>query len=559
MEDLSGRQFGPYRIVEPLGEGGMATVYKAYQASTDRYVALKILPPYFTHDRTFAARFEQEAKIVARLQHPHILPVFDFGRDGDFTYIVMPFIETGSLADLLETGPLPLTTVLTVIGQVGDALDYAHSFGVVHRDVKPGNILIDQRGNCLLTDFGIARMVEGTTALTRTGGTIGTPAYMSPEQIRAESLDGRSDLFSLGIVLYEMTTGRTPFRADTPLGVYVKHLNDPLPPPRTFSPDLPEGVERVILKALSKAPDDRFQTATEMSAALGQAIAGTGAQPVPAPPARREAPGRRIPVWGLAAVGLLALAAVVLLALWAWGAGPDGDDPAAPAGEGITADTPAPTVTQQVTVQPAALAATATPRPTAVTPTATPRPPEPTATDAPTQTPRPSPTTVSTVTPMPTPTTVPTNTPLPTATPRPTLAPQLVNLIRWCGTEFVVEAGRPVLLRYGGWVARGAELANASVSQITVELRVDGQLVSGYGLPAYPATQLPCAEITMEDAYAVLRETTLNPLPAGRHDVEVVFIANQEIIDGYDYDGDGQPDVFGPGLMTTQYYTLISQ
>ncbi len=275
MEDLTGKQLGSYRVVAPLGEGGMAIVYKAYQAGMDRYVALKILPRYFASDPQFLGRFEQEAKVLARLLHPHILPVHNYGEVDGYTYIVMPFVESGTLADLLDGDPLPLAQIHRIIAQVGDALDYAHSQGVIHRDVKPSNILVDQRGNCLLTDFGIAKMVEGSIHFTRTGGIVGTPAYMSPEQIQGEGLDGRSDVYSLGIVLYEMATGRPPYRAETPPAIFVKHLHDPLPPPRTLNPALPEAIERVILKALAKKREDRYATPGDMVQALRAAMPDT--------------------------------------------------------------------------------------------------------------------------------------------------------------------------------------------------------------------------------------------------------------------------------------------
>ena len=264
MEDLTGRQFGPYRIVAPLGEGGMAAVYRAYQAKVDRYVALKVLPQFFASDPDYVTRFEQEAHLLARLQHPHILPVHDYGTADGFTYIVMPFVQSGTLETLMNGKPLPLERIKMIVSQVGDALDYAHSKGIIHRDVKPSNVLLDSRGNCLLTDFGIAKMIEGTRQITRTGGIIGTPAYMSPEQIEGKRLDGRSDIYSLGVVLYQMATGRPPFQAETPPAVMVKHLHDPLPPPRQFNADIPFRLETVILKSLAKRPEDRYATAGEM-------------------------------------------------------------------------------------------------------------------------------------------------------------------------------------------------------------------------------------------------------------------------------------------------------
>jgi serine/threonine protein kinase len=275
MEELTGKQLGPYQVVAPLGEGGMAAVYKAYQPGMERYVALKILPRHFANDPQFAARFDQEAKVLAKLQHPHILPVFDYGQAEGYTYLVMPFLQSGDLTDLLTNRSLPLAQIRRFISQIGDALDYAHSHGLIHRDVKPSNVLLDERGNCLLTDFGIAKIIEGSSKLTVTGGIVGTPAYMSPEQGMGEKIDGRSDIYALGIMLYEMATGRVPYQAETPMAVMIKHLNDALPLPRRLNPALPEAVERVILKALAKQPQDRYATAGEMVRVLQAAIPET--------------------------------------------------------------------------------------------------------------------------------------------------------------------------------------------------------------------------------------------------------------------------------------------
>jgi hypothetical protein len=271
MEDLTGKQLGPYQIVGPLGEGGMAAVFRAYQPGMERYVALKVLPRVFADDPEFAARFQREARILARLQHPHILPVFDYGQAEGYSYIVMPFVPGGTLTDSLKGEPLPLPRIRQVISQVGGALQYAHSRSLIHRDVKPSNVLIDESGNCLLTDFGLARMVEASVNLTASGTILGTPAYMSPEQGSGRKIDARSDIYSLGIILYEMATGRVPYRAETPLAVVFMHASAPLPLPRSLNPGLPEAVERVILKALAKNPDDRYQTAEELMAALNHA------------------------------------------------------------------------------------------------------------------------------------------------------------------------------------------------------------------------------------------------------------------------------------------------
>ena len=274
MENLTGKQLGPYQIVSAIGEGGMAAVYKAYQPAMERYVALKILPRHFADDPRFVSRFQREAKILAKLQHPHILPVFDFGAFDGYTYLVMPFVESGTLAAWLTGRPLPLPQIGGVISQVGDALDYAHTRGLVHRDVKPSNVLMDERGNCLLTDFGLAKIAEGAVKLTASGTIIGTPAYMSPEQGMGQALDHRSDIYSLGVVMYEISVGRVPYNAETPIAVVFKHINDPLPLPRAVNPELPDALECIILKALAKQPEDRYATAGDMVRALQTALAG---------------------------------------------------------------------------------------------------------------------------------------------------------------------------------------------------------------------------------------------------------------------------------------------
>lgn len=250
----------------------MAIVYKAYQASMDRHVAIKVMHRFFARDPEFKARFAQEARVIAKLEHPHIVPIYDFGEAEGHTFIAMRFVEGGTLADLMIGTPMNLDRVKQIIAQVGLALDHAHNNGVVHRDIKPSNVLIDGHGNCLLTDFGFAKILESQSNLSLSGAAIGTPAYMSPEQILGQDLDGRSDMYSLGIVLYKMVTGRTPFKAETPTAVFVKHINDRLPPPRQYNPDLPERVEQVIYKSLSKNRDERFTTMAEFVQALGAAI-----------------------------------------------------------------------------------------------------------------------------------------------------------------------------------------------------------------------------------------------------------------------------------------------
>lgn len=275
MADLSGRQFGPYHIDKPLGEGGMAVVYKAYQPSMERYVAVKVLPQELASEAEFVGRFRQEARLLAGMQHPHILPIFDFGEREGFTYIVMPYVKSGTLADRMRGEPLDIEQSTRIVTQIGEALDYAHERGLIHRDIKPSNILLDERGNALLTDFGIAKLHEATAGFTNTGGVIGTPSYMSPEQGQGDTVDNRTDIYSLGVVFFEMVTGRVPFEADTPIAVVLKHITDPLPSPRELNPSVPLLIERVIARATAKDPERRFRSAQQMVHALQSGDAQT--------------------------------------------------------------------------------------------------------------------------------------------------------------------------------------------------------------------------------------------------------------------------------------------
>ncbi len=269
-----GQMLGTYRIINQVGRGGMATVYKAYQPSVDRYVAVKVLPSQLAESREFATRFQQEARIIARLEHPHILPVFDYGESDGVAYFVMRYMDAGTLKEkMIEGRPLPLDVIDKLFTQLAEALSYAHSRGVVHRDLKPANVLIDSHENIFLTDFGIAKLLESASPrLTQTDAIMGTPAYISPEQAQGNHVDQRSDIYSLGIILYEMVTGSVPFTAETPLAVLFKHISDPLPPPSLVKPDIPPSIEQVLLKALAKDPKDRFATATEFLAAWNRAL-----------------------------------------------------------------------------------------------------------------------------------------------------------------------------------------------------------------------------------------------------------------------------------------------
>jgi eukaryotic-like serine/threonine-protein kinase len=272
MLDLVGQRLGQYRIDARVARGATSTIYKAYQAKLDRYVAIKVLSPHFIDEPGFLDRFYQEARAVARLDHPNILPVYDFDQVGEIVYIVMKYVNTGTLRHVM-TGPLDLPYTLEIVTQVGLALGYAHKQGVVHRDVKPGNILIADNNWALLTDFGLAKILEGNQRLTRTGAGVGTPEYMSPEQAQGKPTDGRADLYSLGAMLYEMLTGHLPFESDSGIAVAMKHVNDPVTPPREHRPELSPAVEHVILTALEKDPDQRYPTAEAMLTALTRAAA----------------------------------------------------------------------------------------------------------------------------------------------------------------------------------------------------------------------------------------------------------------------------------------------
>jgi serine/threonine protein kinase len=270
-----GMTLGAYRIISQIGKGGMATVYKAYQASMDRYVALKVLPQYHSEDPSFTQRFIQEARTIARLEHRNILPVYDFGEEDGVAYMAMRYLDGGTLQDILALGELPLNETIEILRQICAGLDYAHRQGVVHRDVKPANVMIDGEGGVYLTDFGLAKVLEGSSNLTMSGMVMGTPLYMAPEQSVGEGIDGRADIYAAGVILYEMVTGQPPFQAETPMAIVLAHLHEPLPLPKEINPAVPDEIQRVILKALAKDPEDRYQTAREMSEQLSEVSTAT--------------------------------------------------------------------------------------------------------------------------------------------------------------------------------------------------------------------------------------------------------------------------------------------
>lgn len=267
-----GESVGAYRVVEQLGQGGMATVFKAYHAALDRYVAIKVLHPAFKDDPTFLARFQREARVVAKLEHPHIVPVYDFAEHNGAPYLVMKFIEGETLKARLARGPLTLEETLRVMEAMGTGLDYAHKQGILHRDIKPSNVMMTRHGGIYIADFGLARIALAGESTLSTDAMLGTPHYMSPEQAKGvKELDAGTDIYSLGVVLYELIVGRVPYSADTPFAIIHDHIYTPLPPPRSANPNVPETIERVLLKALAKDRADRYADVAEMVLAFKRA------------------------------------------------------------------------------------------------------------------------------------------------------------------------------------------------------------------------------------------------------------------------------------------------
>ena len=267
-----GENVGPYRVTEQLGRGGMATVYKAYHANLDRYVALKVLHPAFLEDENFLARFQREARLVAKLEHPNIVPVYDFAEHEGQPYLVMKFVEGETLKAFMNHGHLDVEQIWNVVEAVGAGLGYAHKQGILHRDIKPSNVIVSSDGQMYLADFGLARIAEMGESTLSGDMIMGTPQYISPEQaMGVKDLDGRTDIYSFAVILYEMVVGQVPFSADTPFSIIHDHIYSPLPLPKTVNPSVPEEVERVLLKALAKERDDRYQSVEELVQAFKNA------------------------------------------------------------------------------------------------------------------------------------------------------------------------------------------------------------------------------------------------------------------------------------------------
>jgi len=467
---LIGSKLGKYQVQEEIGRGGMGAVFKGYDPALDRYVAIKVLAPHLVWEPDFVERFLREARSAARLQHPHIVTIYDVGQEGGWYYYVMEYLEGQTLTELIEEHhPLPFDTALAILRPMADALDHAHHNGLVHRDIKPGNIIVGRAGRVSLTDFGIARAAQ-EARLTATGTTVGTPEYMSPEQVKGLAVDARSDQYSLAVVAYEMLSGQVPFKAESTLALMYRIVHEPPPPLRQVRGDVPVPVEEVLAKALAKDPGDRYPTVGAFVEGLARALAGQKSKvkaakaitpPVPPPTSRRErgltpaeaapvqrvtpsgqrgglaptaisaaaapaaepcaAPRRHFPLWLLALAGLTIVVLGVALALALSGGGRKATStPALSMITQIVTDTPATLPTRVVTNTPLAtqtLAASLSTAPTSA-PSAT---PAPVRTESPTP-PPPAPSEPPTV-PPPTATSPPTLIAAPSATTPPTAAP----------------------------------------------------------------------------------------------------------------------------------------
>lgn len=276
-DQFIGRRIRDFIVEERIGRGGMALVYRARQLSVNRDVALKTisLDANLGENNEFRRRFEQEANLIASLEHIHILPIYDYGIvDNEVAFIAMRLLRGGTLSDFLHGGTVEFDRAADIFTQIARGLGYAHSKGVIHRDLKPSNILLDESGNAYLTDFGLAKLVEDSLELTKSGNILGTPVYMSPEQLRGVALDPRSDIYGMGVILYHMTAGRPPFDSteNNVVSVIYHHLETPPTPPHEINPKIPPALEAIILKALSKNPEDRYSTIEEMASALNSAL-----------------------------------------------------------------------------------------------------------------------------------------------------------------------------------------------------------------------------------------------------------------------------------------------
>ncbi len=361
MDSLSGRSLGRYHLLEQLGEGGMATVYKAFDTRLERTVAIKVIRTDLDQDPQFLSRFDREAKALARLSHPQIVHVLDAGESDGIPFVVMDFVKGGTLKQQLGS-PMDPGSAARMLAPIARALEHAHTQGIIHRDIKPANILLSEDGRAMLSDFGIAKLLDPQTSaagLTMTGVGIGTPDYMAPEQGLGQATP-QTDLYALGVVFYEMVTGRRPYAGDTPIAVLLKHATDPLPRPRDLVPDLPIEVERVLLRALAKKPEDRYPDMAALATAL------EGLTDVTRPQGTRPSGGEGrstsrplIVALGLALVGLVVCGGALVVAWAALGGlrGPTTAGTADPGPTPLTEAAPAPATATDAPPEPTAIPA----------------------------------------------------------------------------------------------------------------------------------------------------------------------------------------------------------
>jgi len=266
-------KIGRYIVQSELGRGGMATVYRAVDPSVGREVAIKVLPREMMHDPQFRSRFEREIKMVAALEHPSIVPIYDVGDEDGQPYFVMRYMTGGSLSDGIEKGKFSVQDTARIVEKIAKGLAYSHRKGIIHRDLKPDNILFDDNGDPFISDFGVAKLTESSGGLTGSG-VIGTPAYMSPEQAQGNEIDGRSDVYGLGVIVYQMLSGQQPYSADTPMGVVVKHITEPVPEILNLIPSLPHEVDQIIKISMAKNKENRYATTIDLAKALNMVAFG---------------------------------------------------------------------------------------------------------------------------------------------------------------------------------------------------------------------------------------------------------------------------------------------
>jgi serine/threonine protein kinase/formylglycine-generating enzyme required for sulfatase activity len=495
MTDSVPEKLGKYRIIEEVGRGGFAAVYKALDTTLNRPVALKVLAPHLLWDPTFVQRFQREAEVAANLNHPNIVTIYEVSQVEGIYFIAMQFLEGRTLSQILEVeGPLPASQVQAIVEQVASALDYAHARGFVHRDVKPSNVIVADDGWATLTDFGLVKAGEGTK-LSTTGVIFGTPEYMSPEQAEGEEeLDTRSDVYSLGVVIYEMFTGKVPFGGTTPLSVMRGHADRPPPRPSKVNPAISSAVEAVLLKALAKKRGERYQSAGEMAQALTAAVE-TKAEPK----VEKKAPAVRggLPLWGWGVIALVVALVSGGALLWAI----QGSKPVATPVPMVQAATSTATVT--ATATPMLLTDMPTPVPTPLPPTGT-----PTSTSTLTKIPTPLPATATPVVPTPTPL-PPTDTPVPpTDTPIPKLVAvvqaEAMNVRGGPGTEYdvlgQVKQGDEleILARTEGSDWLQVRLSDGKKGWVSAELlEVDGGVAAIPVAAVIPPTPTPSTPMPM--------------------------------------------------------------